>query len=187
MSALPLLVLSVVARFSSEPPTRGSYRKGLAETPCLALNHRNRTFQDNGGACGRTAGVDEQDQMSDMRRRPLSAANPHHVSQARVSGLVPKRYGPRTGSSRESGLSVASVHVLEDMSLQPFPVPEQGAERQGDLPMLVAFGPGRKRAGVSQYVAPVLDKLRSAEERPVQHQCASYRRHDATYLDTQSP
>jgi hypothetical protein len=73
------------------------------------------------------------------------------------------------------------------MGLQPFPVPEEGAERQGDLTVLVAFRPGRERAGVSQYVAPVLDKLRSAEERLVQHQRASYRRHEATYVDTQSP
>jgi hypothetical protein len=70
------------------------------------------------------------------------------------------------------------------MRSQPFPLPEQGAERQGDLPMLVAFRPQRERAGVSQYVAPVLDKLRSAVERLIQHQCASYRRHDATYVDT---
>jgi hypothetical protein len=73
------------------------------------------------------------------------------------------------------------------MGLPPFPVPEQGAERHGDLPMLIAFRPGRERAGVSQYVAPVFDKLRSAVERLIQHQCASYRRHDATYVDTQSP
>jgi hypothetical protein len=73
------------------------------------------------------------------------------------------------------------------MGPQPFPVPEQGAERQGDLPMLIAFRPGRKRAGVSQYVAPVLDELRLAIERLIQHQCTSYRRHDATYVDIQSP
>src|ERR1700737_12576 len=70
--------------FNCESLARSDYRKGLAETPRLALNNRNRTFQDNGGACGRTAGVDEQDQMSDMCRRPFSAADPHHVSQARA-------------------------------------------------------------------------------------------------------
>jgi hypothetical protein len=73
------------------------------------------------------------------------------------------------------------------MRSQPFPVPEQGAERQGDLSMLVAFRPGRERAGVPQDVAPLLDELRSAVERLIQQQRASYRRHEATYVDTQSP
>jgi hypothetical protein len=73
------------------------------------------------------------------------------------------------------------------MGLQPFPVPEQGAERQGDLPVLVAFRSGRERAGVSQNVASVLDKLGLAVEWLIQHRRASYRRHDTTYVDTQSP
>jgi hypothetical protein len=80
-----------------------------------------------------------------------------------------------------------SADIFEDMSLQPFPVPEQGAKRQGDLPMLITFRPGRKRTGVSQYIAPVLDKLRLAVERLIQHQFANYRRHDATHVDTRSP
>jgi hypothetical protein len=53
--------------------------------------------------------------------------------------------------------------------------------------MLVAFRPGRERAGVPQDVAPLLDELRSAVERLIQQQRASYRRHEATYVDTQSP
>jgi hypothetical protein len=123
-----------------------------------------------------------------MRRRPFSATDPHHVSQARVSGLVPKRYGTDDRITAEApSFRCLSAHIFDDMGLQPIPVPEQRAERQGDLPMLVAFRPRRERAGVSQYVAPVFDEFRSAEERLIQHQCASYRRHDATYVDTQSP
>jgi hypothetical protein len=49
--------------------------------------------------------------------------------------------------------------VFQYMGSQPFPVLEQGAQRQGDLPVLVAFGPGRERAGISQDIAPVLDEF----------------------------
>jgi hypothetical protein len=67
------------------------------------------------------------------------------------------------------------------------PVLEQGAERQSDLPVLIAFGAGRERAGISQNIAPVLNKFRVAIERMIWRLCASNRRHDATYLDTPSP
>ena len=69
------------------------------------------------------------------------------------------------------------------MGFQPFPVLEKGAKRQSDLPMLIAFGAGRERAGISQNIAPVLNKFRVAIERMIWRQCASNRRHDATYLD----
>jgi hypothetical protein len=95
--------------------------------------------------------------------------------------------GPRPDYRRSDVFQVSSAHIFADMGLQPFPVPEQGTERQGDLPMLIAFRPRRERAGVSQYVAPLLNEFRSAVERLIQHQCASYRRHDATYVDNQSP
>jgi hypothetical protein len=136
----------------------------------------------------------ELPESTSKTRRPIcagvqfSAADPHHVSQARVSGLVPKGYRTRRRIiAGAQSFRRLSAHVFEDMGLQPFPVPEKGAKRQGDLPMLVAFGPGRERAGVSQYVAPVFDEFGLAVERLIQHQCASYRRHDATYVDTQSP
>jgi hypothetical protein len=92
------------------------------------------------------------------------------------------------GDHRRSPVfSRPSAHLFDDMGWQPFPVPKQGAERQGDLAMLISFRPGGKRAGVSQYVAPVLDEFGLAIERLFQYQCTSYRRHDATYVDTQSP
>jgi hypothetical protein len=44
--------------------------------------------------------------------------------------------------------------------------------------MLIAFGAGRKRAGISQDIAPVLDKFRSGVERRIQIQCTRNGRHD---------
>jgi hypothetical protein len=47
---------------------------------------------------------------------------------------------------------------------------EQGAKRQGNLSMPITLGAGRKRAGVSQGVAPVLDEFSLAVERMVKRQ-----------------
>jgi hypothetical protein len=74
---------------------------------------------------------------------------------------------------------------FEDMGMQPFSVPEKGAERQRDLPMLVAFRAGWERARIAQDVAPVLDEFRHCMERMVERQSTSNRRHDATYVDLQ--
>jgi hypothetical protein len=73
------------------------------------------------------------------------------------------------------------------MGIQPFPVPEQRAKRQGNLAMLVSLRAWRERAGVSQDIAPMLDKLRLAVEPAILCQCTGSRRHDATYIDSQSP
>jgi hypothetical protein len=73
------------------------------------------------------------------------------------------------------------------MAIQPLPVPEQGAKRQGDLAMLIAFGAGRESAGVTQDIAPVLNKFRSTIERVIRRRYASNRRHDATYVVFPSP
>jgi len=64
------------------------------------------------------------------------------------------------------------------MGVQPFPVLEEGAKRQRDLAMLIAFGARRKCPGISQDVAPVFDQLRLAVERTILHRCTSNRRHD---------
>jgi hypothetical protein len=48
------------------------------------------------------------------------------------------------------------------MSRQPSLIAEQRAERQRDLPMVIAFCAGRKRAGVSQDTAPFIDKFSGA-------------------------
>jgi hypothetical protein len=77
--------------------------------------------------------------------------------------------------------------VFQHMALQPFPVPEQRTQRACDLPMLIAFRAGGKRAGVSQNIATVLDQLRLAVKRRIQRQRTSDRRHDATYIDSGSP
>jgi len=53
------------------------------------------------------------------------------------------------------------------MGFQPFPVLEKAAKRQGDLPMLIALRTGRKRAGISQNIASVLNKFRLAVERMI--------------------
>jgi hypothetical protein len=64
--------------------------------------------------------------------------------------------------------------VASRVCAKPFLALEQGAKRQGNLPTL---GAGRKRAGVSQGVAPVLDEFGLAVERMVKRQCTSNRRH----------
>jgi hypothetical protein len=73
------------------------------------------------------------------------------------------------------------------MGIKPFAVPKKGAKRQRDLPMLIAFGPGRERAGIAQDITAVLDELRPGMERRVKRMSASNRRHDATHVDYQSP
>jgi hypothetical protein len=55
--------------------------------------------------------------------------------------------------------------ILDGVSRQPSLIPEQRAERQRDLPMIIAFCAGRKRTGVSQNNAPLLDKFRGAVSR----------------------
>jgi hypothetical protein len=49
--------------------------------------------------------------------------------------------------------------IASSVCAKPFLVLEQGAKRQGNLPMPITLGAGRKRAGVSQGVAPVLDEF----------------------------
>jgi hypothetical protein len=51
------------------------------------------------------------------------------------------------------------------MCVEPLAVLEQGAKRQGNLPMLIPFGAGRKQARIAQNVAPVLNKFRFAVKR----------------------
>jgi hypothetical protein len=64
------------------------------------------------------------------------------------------------------------------MRVEPFLVLEKAAKRQGNLPMLIAFRTWREHPGISQDVAPVLNKLSLAVERMVLHKCTSNRRHD---------
>jgi hypothetical protein len=45
------------------------------------------------------------------------------------------------------------------MSRQPSLIPEQHAERQRDFPMVIAFCAKRESAGVSQNIAPFVDKF----------------------------
>jgi hypothetical protein len=112
-----------------------------------------------------------------FRARRLS--NTRHLNQSGVPGLVPKRW------ERAKGTRLAQV--VQHMAIQPLSVPEQGAKRQGDLAVLIAFGAGRKSAGVTQDVAPVLNKFRSTIERVIRRRYASNRRHDATYVGFPSP
>jgi hypothetical protein len=82
--------------------------KWFAEAPRLVLNDRYRAFQRDSRRYGRTAGVDEHNQLADMGRCPLPAANAYHAAQSGVSGLVPR-------SSRElSNRQVASARKMPD-------------------------------------------------------------------------
>jgi hypothetical protein len=73
---------------------------------------------------------------------------------------------------------------LNRISVEPFLVLEKGPERQRYLPMLISFGARRECPGISQDVAPVLDKLCFAVERTFLRQRTSNRRHDATHIDS---
>lgn len=83
--------------------------------------------------------------------------------------------------------AVRSVQVFPNVGFPPFPVPEEGAKGARDLPMLIAFGAGRERTGISQNVAPVLEKLRLAIKRMIDWGGTRKRRHDATCFHHQSP
>jgi hypothetical protein len=69
----------------------------------------------------------------------------------------------RVKSRRSTAVAGAFNRVCAEPSL----VLEQGAKRQGNLPVLIPLGVGRKRAGVSQDVAPVLDEFGLTVERMV--------------------
>jgi hypothetical protein len=78
------------------------------------------------------------------------------------SGFAAKHRTLKTGGDhpRSSG-------VFQHMGFQPVLLLEKGPKRQSDLSMLIAFGAGREGAGVSQNVAPVLNKFRHAVERMI--------------------
>jgi hypothetical protein len=80
---------------------------------------------------------------------------------------------------RNNASEIASINDCRSFNRvrQAIFVLEQGAKRQGNLPMLIPLGAGRKRAGVSQSVTPVLDEFGLAGERMVKRQCTSNRRH----------
>jgi hypothetical protein len=51
------------------------------------------------------------------------------------------------------------------MCFEPLPVLEQGTKRQGNLPMLIPFGAGRKPARIAQDAASKFHKFRFSVER----------------------
>jgi hypothetical protein len=57
--------------------------------------------------------------------------------------------------------------ALNSMCVAPFLVLEKRAKQQRNLPMMISFGARRKRAGIAQNVAPMLNKLRFAVKRLV--------------------
>jgi hypothetical protein len=61
----------------------------------------------------------------------------------------------------KSRRSTSVAGAFNRVSARPFLLLEQGAKRQGNLPMLITLRAGQKRAGVSQGVAPVLDEFGS--------------------------
>jgi hypothetical protein len=57
--------------------------------------------------------------------------------------------------------------ALNSMCVEPVLVVEQGAKQQRNLPMIISFGTRRKRSGIAQNVAPMLNKFRCDVERLV--------------------
>jgi hypothetical protein len=76
---------------------------------------------------------------------------------ARSQFSPPRSVGCETASQIAITLTARS---LNSMRVEPFSVLEQGAKRRGDLPMLIAFGAGRKRTRIAQNIAPVIKKFR---------------------------
>jgi hypothetical protein len=67
--------------------------------------------------------------------------------------------------------------ALDSMCVEPFLVPEERAKQQRNLPMMISFGARRKRAGIAQNVAPMLNKVRCVVERMLWRRVTSNRRH----------
>jgi hypothetical protein len=63
------------------------------------------------------------------------------------------------------------------MCVQPFLVLEQRAKQQRNLPVLISFDAGRKRAGIAHDIAPMLNEIGSAVQRSFKRQITSNRRH----------
>jgi hypothetical protein len=59
------------------------------------------------------------------------------------------------------------------MYVEPRLVLAERAKQQRDVPMLISFGARRKRAGIAQNVAPMLNEFRCAVKRSVQRPFAS--------------
>src|SRR5260370_1255663 len=105
---------------------------------------------------------------------PASMSNTNWPIWAAVHFLLPMRtmrpnpacwdsFQNETGTEPSRG----SSQVFQDMGFQPITVLEKGAQRQSDLPMLIAFSAGWKRARIPQTIAPVRNKLRLAIERMI--------------------
>jgi hypothetical protein len=53
------------------------------------------------------------------------------------------------------------------MCVEPVLVIEQGAKQQRNFPVIISFGAGRKRSGIAQNVASMLNKVRCEVKRLV--------------------
>ena len=71
----------------------------------------------------------------------------------------------------------STAGVFNSMCIEPALVFEEGAKRQGKLPVLVPFKSRRKRAGIEYYVAPDHSKFGHRVARLVSRQFMSNRRH----------
>src|ERR1700730_7735706 len=67
--------------------------------------------------------------------------------------------------------------ALDSMCVQPGLVLEKRSKQQRGLPMLISFGARRKRAGIAQNTAPMLNEFSFAVERAFRRQFTSNRRH----------
>jgi hypothetical protein len=88
---------------------------------------------------------------------------------------------------RSSDRVTLTARALNSMCVEPFLIFEQRAKQQRNLPMMISFGTGRKRTGMTQNVAPMLKKVRLAVERLVYRQHTSNRRHGSHLFAFQSP
>jgi hypothetical protein len=86
--------------------------------------------------------------------------------------IVPLLIRPWVGRCMRNNAS----EIASSVRAKRFLVLEQGAKRQGNPPLPITLGAGRKRAGVSQGVAPMPDEFGLAVERMVKRQCTSNRR-----------
>ena len=74
--------------------------------------------------------------------------------------------------------------ALNSMCVQPGLVLEKRSKQQRGLPMLISFGARRKRAGIAQNTAPMLNEFSFAVERAFRRQFTSNRRHGSHLFRT---
>jgi hypothetical protein len=85
----------------------------------------------------------------------------------RFSGSHVIVLAPFAAQRRAKSRIALTVGALNSMCVEPVLVIEQGAKQQRNFPVIISFATGRKRLGIAQNVAPMLNKFRCEVKRLV--------------------